>query len=850
MTSLRTKQVVEIPTIYNKMPKVTHIPSEYKMNFDQILNKPFLVNTINWSTTDTANSELPRLQFPSAIMTNPLARVPFNSATFYQAKMCCMLQVSGTPMHQGLLLIAAVPHKTPNIYNANAILCAPHVFLNASESTSVCLECPMYTPSTLYRTIANDVTSANLLLRSNERGTDIFDLVVFIMDPLATGAGSSTTVSVSVHCIFKEAEFYVPKVGNLSWQNQGKIENFEAESFLNNLWRLPTTILDNVASGLKVVAGDLIDYGRGMVKQLTGFHNPNIPAIDKRVLSTFRNFPNNVDQPVHLEVMDNHAQFSRVYDDYYFRTDQDEMDLRYLLSKPTFVGKFSVSSSTVVGKNLFAYPMTPMVEVKVTGRESSTSFNSPMRTIYEASRFWRGGLKLHIQAVCTNFHFCKMLVLKQYAVTAGVLGSTTVPKYEDVHNMNVDTLEFSAGGQIQTIDLPYCSNLRQLECTKDVMFNMVNHGMVYAYLVQPLVYNGNVPTTVTFNVYISGAEDLEFSGYAVDNVHINIASYPTTAASVMDYTEDSEAFTAEGNEADGITTLVIPNTQESLLIDTTSDVENPKMAFRPNTSIRDYIRFMYPQETVVETPTSTKNIVAFPLNKLFNKHLRGDYLHALTSMYLGVSGGFKIKFKISGVSAASAIFVPPSTFCISSSFDRLYNMSNQEPVDVNSAADFIKGMTYNPSLKSYTAPQIEMQDYTRPFNSSSATVSGRPGISCVLEMAIPNMNPYNFVGNAAKWYGGVDPENDIGVVYINYDASYDGTSYAKVQILPFIGYNDEARLGFQVFAPGKQIPTFTTTSPVVTCRSSVFRPEQVTPAVPNGISVNPLPVAPTGYYFN
>jgi hypothetical protein len=216
--------VVEIPSIYNKMPKVTHIPPEYKMNFDQILDKPFLVTTISWSTSATNFTELWRLPFPTAFLTNPLARFPFNSTTYYQGKMCCMLQVSGTPMHQGIVLVAAVPHGTPVINSINQLLPAPHVFLNATEATSVCLECPMYTPSTLYHTFDPNATTNNYVYSASDFAHDIFDLVFFVQDALTAATGSSTSISISVSHIFKEADFYVPKVGAMAWQAQCGIE--------------------------------------------------------------------------------------------------------------------------------------------------------------------------------------------------------------------------------------------------------------------------------------------------------------------------------------------------------------------------------------------------------------------------------------------------------------------------------------------------------------------------------------------------------------------------------------------------------------------------------------------------
>lgn len=964
------------------------------MNYDQILNKPFLVTSINWTTATPSLTEHWRLPFPSSMMSNPLARVPFTSSTFFQARMCCMLQVSGTPMHQGLILVAAVPHGCPKIVNPNQILSAPHVFLNATESTSVCLECPMYTPSTLYRTNEATASIENYYMSTSVYGSDVFDLVFFVMDSLTVSAGSATSISISVHNLFKEAQFYVPKVGQMSWQAQcgfgsfgfkskAKVDTkcgcgyrklsedpptleFKPESFLTNLWRLPTKILDDAATGLKGVTGDIIDYGRGVARTLTGFHNPNDPVISKRQIVTFRNFQNNVDQTNLLEVMDNHAQFSRICDDYYFRTEQDEMDLKFLTSKPAYVGKFHISSTDIAGKNLFAYPMTPMVEASVNASgDGALEYCSPLRTVYESSRAWRGGLKLHIQAVCTNFHFCKIIVLKNYAMTTGAVNANTslVPAYNNIHNLNTDTLEFSAGGQIQTIDLPYNSNLRQLECTKDYVLNIINHGMVYGYLVQPLTYNSNVPLSITFNVYISGGPDLEFSGYGIDNVSVlpgdppvypgvpsffgdekgiyevvdekhtgrvvskkesdrsllqkrkvafrsskpekflveagdtwddfsfitgksvsylrdlNFDKYNTkpnvskggfllnagdqlffernrNPRAIVEEPLQEEFFKTESDEGMftkddcGNKALVTPNCQDAVLNHLIPMNENPLMAFRVNTSIRDYVRIMHPQRTLTLAPTTYRNTVPIDLFNLTTTFLESDTLRALTSLYLGLSGGFKLKFKILGVSSASAIFIPPSMYAVNGDYPFIKPMSNTVPSDTNSAINFLTQTTFAPPIKSFTAPQIEIQDLSRPFDGGSS--------ACILEMSIPNMNIFNYVGNASKWFdfpgsNAEDVENDFGVVYINYQAVNDGTNFLPVTIMPFIGLSDEARLGFQTYSPIKQIQSYTTTAsiaPATLVRSSAFHPLPIASFYPNGIPLASIPISGASYYFS
>lgn len=995
---MRTKDIIEVKPLFTEKPKVTHLPRDYKMDYDLIVDKPFLVTVTNWATTNTQFTELARHAFPTAAITNPTITAPFSTSTFNQLRMCALLQVSGTPTHQGLILAAAIPHGSPTIENPNQVLCAPHVFLNASEATSVCLELPFYSPATLRRNNVPGLIADDTQVEYSSYGSDVCDLVLFVMDPLTTATGSASALSVSIHAVFKDAEFYVPRVASMEWQPQcgsrlskmrGKAKvlreskiggecvcstDYKSEagaSFLNSLWRLPTTLLDETAKGLKTVAGDLIDYGRSTIRSLTGFHNPNDPVINHRVIVGHRNFQNNVDVTTKFEKLDNHALFTRVYDDYYFRTKQDEMDVNYLTSKPVYVGKFKITSSTAAGKNLFSYPMTPMVEASATGKVATTSYYSMLRTLYENSRYWRGGLKLHIQAVCTSFHFAKIIILKQYAVNGGMIhdDAAYVPRYDQIHNMNTDTLEFSAGGQIQTIDLPFCSNFRQLECTKDFVLNAVNHGVVYGYLVQPLVYNSNVPTSVTFNVYISGGDDLEFSGYATDNITIAKTSIPaystlTTASGVSyDYIVDKpdnsmllgksplEVFIPgtlgdkekakrlkilkrrrarlwvqkpefvtpeEGDDWDtlgyvtkntvetlrnlnadthnyksakysmikgpliqvtdkikykkpweedktgivssgwkiesGVETLVSPSTQEPLLTKPEPYNDLALMSFQPNKSIRDYVRFMYPQKPIVSnlTPTSpAESIVPIRIFDLISNYNSDcDALQAFTSHFLGVAGGFKIRLKIVGANAASLLYAPPSTFVFNQTNSLISPTPALLPTDAAALEQFKKAVGFSVKEKQYPLPQI---DTAIGFNysGSSANIGSSSQKVITLEFEIPNMNMHNYVGSAAKYAGICDAENDFGTIYVCLVHAVDYNSgYANYVVQPFVGLSDESRLGFQCYSPKKTINTYVPTAPTgALCRQSPYSRSYLS-GFPPGIPVNPLPVFSSTYFFN
>ena len=222
----------------------------------------------------------------------------------------------------------------------------------------------------------------------------------------------------------------------------------------------------------------------------------------------FRQNINNVDATNFYEKLDPYSQFETVCNDYIFDTDVDEMHLKEIIQKPQFLGKFVVSTSDNSGRLLWSRPITPYQEVNTysyVDRAGATQFTNVssnlLQTFHMLSRYWRGGMKIYLQAVMSNFHFCKLTVARNYSPSFEAIGN--IPTFNDISNLMMETLEFSAGGQVQEIKLPFCSTLNQLPCSTDFLQNAMQHGEYYIYLHQPLVTNGSVSTSIEFNVYIA-----------------------------------------------------------------------------------------------------------------------------------------------------------------------------------------------------------------------------------------------------------------------------------------------------------------------------------------------------------
>jgi len=848
---------LELPIRYDKTSKLDCVPPVLEMDYSVILNKPFLLDTVDWPNTATRHSLLLSYELPGDVLANALAEIPFIASVYYRAKISMVFQVSGTPMHQGILLASAQPFNNlgGSIDRINSYLSAPHVFLHANESTSVALEIPFYVNSKLAPIDFTDST----VVPSNI-GANFCSVELMVFNPLGVPSSGSTTVSVSAHVVFRELEFYVPHI-DPEWV---PFPGFLAEGFIGNFYEgVKATIsksLDSFASGVNALAGDLLDKTKGLVKDgvsavregvraYTGLHNPEIPALDGRcAVQTRQNF-NLVDTPNFFEKLDPYANFTKVFDDYYFDTDVDEMLVSEIISKPQFIGSFKVTSADPSGTILWSRPISPAQENRVrtytdaVGTQSTTVSSNLLQTLSKLSRFWKGSINIHLQSSMTNFHFCKLIVARDYSPDVKML--TSYPAFESVANLMTETLEFSAGGQVHTVKMPFCSPLSVLPCSADLQFNALQHGMYYVYLYQPLVINGTVPTTIEFNVYVSAGDDFDFFGYSVDPLRM----YKPTSDPVLAL-EDVEA--SSKWEAESEVQAPVPvNSQEAVDLSPHQEMKDEPYHMRPIKHVRDYIRRFYnvaSQRVLSTTLTSENGCFSVPVASLLGLNQRGDTefeyhstLAIIKGLFLGYKGGLKAKLLVNGSPKVQVWYVPPS-----------YTIDNAAPAGEtqwirNNAIPSSASTAFLPIQEMFQAPNfvppstaiqlgvayasqtvsVEAPNYV---NSNSALVlSNGAGFSepiamsvCELEFEIPYMSPFKFVGNSDLFVNitstnAINALNDLGslVIKATQPALFEvGQSTVKTGITYqlYIAATDETRLGFQINAPtigygSRNIPT-------------------------------------------
>jgi len=862
--------------MYEVFPKMDCVPEKLEMDFSRILNKPYFVTTIPWTTSNSFTNILSVVKVPLDIFSNSLALIPFEASTLYRAKIKLLLQVSGTPMHQGVVLAAAMPLGfatdplfVTSAYIINSMMAAPHVYLSANEATSALLEIPFYVNTVLAKTDI-DLTTFN----PNFSGTNYAEAVFFVLNPLVAPTSGSTSLTISVHAIFTEMEFYSPHTD----VKYLPLSGFEAQGFLSSIGVAATKAIDRTFLVARNLVGDILDAGRVGVRTLTGLHSPNNPGLVSKDHVVYRQNQNVVDKPTQYERLDPYAGFDRVCRDYIFDTARDEMDMQTLLAKPQYVGTFQVDSSDPSGVLLWSRPITPFqVSNNYTYFNSlsqsinTTTFGTLQQVFYYLSRYWRGSLKIHLQAVMSNFHYCKLTFARDYSIRLGSL--TGYPAFSDVQNLLTETIEFSAGAQVQTLDLPFVSAMNQLPCTLSWENIISQHGMYYIYLNQPLVTNGTVSTSINFNVYISAGDDFEYLGYAVNPSRVH---YPISLSSLPVLSEIEDEFEAQAQASE------IVNDQSEILLPNPTPLQFKSVDFHPIVNVRDYLRRQYKVFSARYDPGSDPaytGLFTFDVADLLGLRSSLDLpptdttsfsnvcstLSIISKCFLGCSGGAKIKIVVNGTSSASAWYIPPNFSVDLGGVDPVWggdvpfpNTTNPSFTQFNNMYETMR--TYENNLDPEFSCQSVLQERPNYFTGSILGINTRtatghvPDNTSILEFEIPNMSPFRFMGDISKVSRIVEPSvgqsvysnsatTDLGhiVLYIPHSV-FVGSTDAGTGYSIYASFDDVARLGYQVFTPNLVIPAVTSSVPGV----FTFLTPQCYPlgsaATDGPISQNPYPV--------
>jgi hypothetical protein len=819
VSTINTRNILFSPEHHNEYP-ILDVPEEFRIDTKPFVNRPFFVESVSWSNQakyavlSNNTKELPRHIFTS----NKSLEMALKLGAYYRSDLYLNISVAGTIGHSGTVLVGILP-PFPEAFSAdaflvNTLMSGPHCFLNANEATSCALHVPWYCNSDLD---SLDVTNTAFGTTTSASGTqntlnpgDTATLVMMVLNPLSISTGASTTLQITIEACFSALDIFVPSPRFVTYVTQGI-----------GLKSIATGAIDSTTSYVKSVVGDAIDTIREGIRYYTGLHNPNNPLISNRMIITRRNFPNYTTSPQFFEKLDPYPDIDRIVDRPLFNTSVDEMSIRHIISKPQFLGSIVINTTDPTGKLLWSRPISPF-QGGLAGAGNTVKIANNIELMHFVSRAWRGSIKIHIQSVMNNKQQIKVRLLQLYNPSRSIM-SGQVPTYADILSAPSHLLEFTSGGEIQTVTIPYLSRNSLTPCSVDMTTEALFHGMYYLYVAQPLVCSSDSPTSIALNMYMSLGDDFSFYGYATEPC--NLLPFSTTTLRSKDGIEEQESIYESFNntlskfEADlekeeknhildaivenlakdkafdntfapspsslvtqGIEVMNQPQDDNTLIKSDNSINYSPKHQERlyAPIDIRPLIRRMYQGETV----TLPVGINGIDLAKLIGERMLSttDYtpLQLVNHMYYGKHVGLKIKLvcrsdSISTVSNSLAIYyVPPQT-------------------NVDSSGGSIRKCGISPINRFSPTPVLSTScGYPVPFLECSNDTLEHVSI---YEFVIPNTSLYKFIGGPEKYTSGANTLaiSDIGNLIL--------FNKAGVMVTMYYSFTDESRLGFHTVAP-------------------------------------------------
>lgn len=796
VASVNTRNICFSPDHHDIYPTIP-FPEEFKIDTKPFVSRPFFVENLTWSTQPIftqlplATRKLPRDVFTS----NPSLENALKLGAYFRSDLSLSVSVAGTISHAGTLLVGILPplsysgFNNPNsVYLVNTIMSGPHCFLHANEATSAVLHVPWYCNTDVASLDMRPIAPAqNIAFGESNAPGNYATLVVMVLSPLSPSTGASTSLNLTIEATFNALDIYVPSPRYLNFVTQGFSMEEEvyrktttSDEDLSHLhdYVLITQGLQSIASAAidattaytKQVVGDAIDTLRSGIKFYTGLHNPNIPLINNRMIVAKRNFPNNTTGEQFFEKLDPYPEIDRIVDRPIYNTSVDEMSIKHILSKPQYIGRFRVNSADTVGKLLWANAISPRQ-----GGFSSTEWviANNIELFHYLSRAWRGSIKIHIQSVMNNKQQIKLRLLQLYNPSGQILAG--YPTYSSILSAPSHLMEFTSGGEIQTVELPYLCRNDLTPCSPDLSFDALFHGMYYIYVAQSLANSNDSPVDINFNVFISAGDDLTFHGYstevatqipfAVPALRTNNLSEKTRQVLSM---LDKDAFVSQGLE-------VMNEPQNNQTLESSSDAINmvtthQERLFSP-VDIRPLIRRMYPTSTIVlsEGP----NII--DLKDIIGERVTGSPItpmQIITGMFYGKTLGLKVKLRTFDETSLTVMFVPPQC-----NIDSALGVIRESSIGTSNVfSPFLVGKA------GYSFPFLEM--------ASDAQVSK------IFEFVVPNTSVYKFIGSPDKFTS--TPVSNLSIGSFGTLVVWSTLS-TKANL--FVGMTDESRLGFHCIAP-------------------------------------------------
>lgn len=495
-------------------------------SLQNFLSRMVIINQGTWSSTQVAGKTLANLTFPSALFKT--GSTNFNQNVYkldgfaaMKAKVKVRIEINSQPFQAGALLLHYVPYSeymnshakwyTDTDTDLVAASGCPHVVMNLANTTSMSFTTPYISP---------------YLFFSLPQGQGSFgNVVISVLSPLASQAANS--VNYTVWAAFEDVELRYPTDAPLTtnFAQVGKeIQKMETRGAISGTVRSIGTAVADVLpwvglGWLSEPARFITDAGETVLKML-GFSKPSVEAPITRVRQSPTQYFLNADGVDTSHKLGLSAANALATIPGWAGTDEDEMRLDYICSRPNYYKTFIWNTSAVADTSLYAQPNSPLwfqtISALTTGNYAQTVSLPLVSKIATQFATWRGTLVYTFHVVKTQFHSGRL------RVSFRPLSYPKTALADDVQFINqpgyayTDEIDLSAGTTF-TFEVPYVSVRPWMHTMYDAntaypggdIRNSAT-GLVQVSVINPLVAAGTVNSAVEVVVFVH-MKDAQFA---------------------------------------------------------------------------------------------------------------------------------------------------------------------------------------------------------------------------------------------------------------------------------------------------------------------------------------------------
>lgn len=482
-------------------PCVNASGQDREHSIHDFLRRPYRIGTAVWGTGDSPGAQLFMYGLPEQFLALPQVLRKMQGFRFFRGTAVVRLQVNANPFQQGRLILAFVPGaqlmqaQPTALMHLSGITGYPHVDMDISKEQTVQLRIPFVAPP----------AHRDMLRQYGVMGR----IYVFVY-----GSLTETDCDLTLWTHFEDVAVSIPTGIILS----GLVGEASSESSLSDMAQAAGRIT-NVVRGIPNLnaVGDNASMMSTMLTDAVslGFSKPRQHESTEPMQQQFvrdMSCANGVDMSKMLAL---DARIHVPVEKGIYGTDADEMSIKYITSKFTFLNSFTWDVNQGIDTQLWKVWVHPY-----SGLQRQGNYTCPTLVAYMANlfRYWRGTLKYKFKIVKTNFHSGRMFVAYSSGEGSGAASTLTPTEWDQMPRAVIDLRETSEF----TIDVPFVD---QTPWAFTNRYNDVNvdadswenagqkcgTGALYVKVVNTLRAPGSVSPTITILVEIAGGEDFELA---------------------------------------------------------------------------------------------------------------------------------------------------------------------------------------------------------------------------------------------------------------------------------------------------------------------------------------------------